>query len=116
METHRVLVANIPIPLQAWAAEVNKATKVILASFCAFFVLTNFDIFCCRFRCSYRFPHIFVDQESVCEMQDCVEAIIGEAVSSSTFGAYITRAHRPRQPRRRFNDEAQAKWFRYHKF
>jgi len=68
------------------------------------------------FRCSYRFPHLFVDQESVCEMQDRVEAIIGEAVSSSTFGAYITRTQRPRQPRRRFNDEVLAKWFRYHKF
>jgi len=65
---------------------------------------------------SYRFPHIFVDQDSVCEMQDRVEAIIGEAVSSSTFGAYMARAHRPRQPRRRFSDEALVKWFRYHKF
>ena len=49
-------------------------------------------------------------------MQDRVEAIIGEAVSSSTFGAYMARAHRPRQPRRRFSDEALVKWFRYHKF
>ena len=48
----------------------------LLASFCAFFVLTNFHLFLLSFRCSYRFPHIFVDQESVCEMQDRVEAII----------------------------------------
>ena len=100
--------------MQPWAAVVHEATKALLVG-----LLRNFRsdiLFLCVFHCSYRFPHIFVDQDSVCEMQDRVEAIIGEAVSSSTFGAYMARAHRPRQPRRRFSDEALVKWFRYHKF
>ena len=91
----------------------HEATKALRVAFLRIFC---FDIFFCVFHCSYRFPHIFVDQESVCEMQDRVEAIIGEAVSSSTFGAYMTRTRRPRQPRRRLSDEALAKWIRYHKF
>ncbi|XP_078358132.1 ATP-dependent RNA helicase SUPV3L1, mitochondrial-like [Oculina patagonica] len=65
---------------------------------------------------SYRFPHIFVDQEHVCEMQDRVEAIIGEAVSSSTFGVYTTRTHRQRHHRRRYSDEKLVKWLNFHKF
>ncbi|KAJ7385590.1 ATP-dependent RNA helicase supv3l1, mitochondrial [Desmophyllum pertusum] len=52
---------------------------------------------------SYRFPHIFVDQEDVCEMQDGLEAIIGKAVSSNTLQTQL----------KRFGEEKLDKWLKH---
>lgn len=66
---------------------------------------------------SYRYPQIFVDQENVCNMQDDVEAIIGDTVSSSSFGgSSISLPSRRRRSKARFGDKNLIKWMNYHKF
>lgn len=62
-------------------------------------------IFYCR---SYRMSHIFVDVENVCEMQQIVEDIIGDAVESNTLGVIQQRRRRTR-----LNDRKLEKWFKY---
>lgn len=66
---------------------------------------------------SYRYPQIFVDQQNVCNMQDDVEAIIGDTVSSSSFGgSSISLPSRRRRSKARFGDKNLIKWMNYHKF
>lgn len=66
---------------------------------------------------SYRYPQIFVDQQNVCNMQDDVEAIIGDTVSSSSFGgSSISLPSRRRRSKARFGDKNLIKWMSYHKF
>lgn len=57
---------------------------------------------------SYRMSHIFVDVENVCDMQQIVEDIIGDAVESNTLGVIQQRRRRTR-----LNDRRLEKWFKY---
>ena len=52
--------------------------------------------------------HIFVDVENVCEVQQIVEDIIGDAVESNTLGVIQQRRRRTR-----LNDRKLDKWFKY---
>ena len=76
-----------------------------------------FYLFFFSFFLSYRYPQIFVDQQNVCNMQDDVEAIIGDTVSSSSFGgSSISLPSRRRRSKARFGDKNLIKWMSYHKF
>lgn len=65
---------------------------------------------------SYRYPQIFVDTENVCKMQEDLESIIGETVSSSTFGASTFSLQSRKSRKRRFHDANLIKWMNYQKF
>lgn len=52
--------------------------------------------------------HLFVDVENVCDMQQIVEDIIGDAVESNTLGVIQQRRRRTR-----LNDRRLEKWFKY---
>jgi len=60
---------------------------------------------------SYRFSEIFVDLEEVCEMQQHVEGIIGEAVSSNKLGSLTTQWQRRRSS---IKQKKFVKWLRHH--
>ena len=57
---------------------------------------------------SYRMSKIFVDVDNVCEMQQIVEDIIGDAVESNTLGVIQQRRRRTR-----LIDRKLEKWFKY---
>ena len=88
---------------------------VLLCSLYLTITLFNFKSFQVAFYClnklycrSYRMSHIFVDVENVCEMQQIVEDIIGDAVESNTLGVIQQRRRRTR-----LNDRRLEKWFKY---
>ena len=74
-------------------------------------VLLCFDVFF-FFYLSYRFPDIFVDVETVCQMQHRLEGIIGEAVSSPNK----LKAVAEKRPHRRTRFKSNIKWLKQYKF